>query len=262
MRHNQCSVESHGDHTIVCLGKCDIKCIISPECTDNIKFLIVKSSPLMENKNIIPILVLESYEKYDLIKKNDMITYNKEIFIKNNINVFIGLGKFHETHKIQFKSDAQPKPALYRRVPQIVRERFIVKLKEFMEKGIVTNFDEPTDWLNNIVIIEKPNKSLRICLDPQQFNKNIVEKNFLIPTFDEITPKLLNKSVYTVLDLKDRFWQVELIESCNNLCSFPSPIGKLKFNKLPIGIKTDPMVFQKYNIKYFGNIQGLKIYLL
>lgn len=117
-----------------------------------------------------------------------------------------------------------------------------------MEKGIVTNVDEPTDWLNNIVIIEKPDKSLRIYLDPQHLNKNIVEENFPIPTLDEITPKLLNKSVYTVLDFKDGFWQLELTESCNNLCSFSSPIGTLKFNKLPFGIKTAPMVFQKYNV--------------
>lgn len=113
-RHNQCSVESYEGHKKECLGKC----VISPECTDNIEFLIVKSSPLMENKNTILILGLESCEKYDLIKRIDMITSNKEIFIKNNIDVFTGLGKFPEPHKIQLKSDAQPKPAPYRRVPQ------------------------------------------------------------------------------------------------------------------------------------------------
>lgn len=41
--------------------------------------------------------------------------------------------------------------------------------------------EKPTDWLNNIVIIEKPDKSLRLCLDPQHLNKNIVE-NYPIPT--------------------------------------------------------------------------------
>lgn len=89
---------------------------------------------------------------------------------------------------------------------------------------------------------------------------SIQEDNFPIPTLDEITPKLLNKNIFTVLDLKDGFWQIELTESCSDFCSFPSPLGTLKFNKLPFGIKTAPMVFQKYNTKYLGDIPGLAIY--
>jgi len=189
-----------------------------------------------------------------------MISSEKESFIKNNFDVFTGLGKFPDLYEIQLKDNAEPQPAPYRKVPHAVVDRFIIKLKELIEKGIVSYVEKPTDWLNNIVIIEKPDKSLRLCLDPQHLNKNIVEENYPIPTLDEITPRLLKKNFYTVFDLKDGFWQIELTNSCNNLCSFPSPLGTLKFNKLPFGIKTVPMVFQKYNIKYFGDIQGLTIY--
>lgn len=260
LRVNKCNVESYGGHKIESLGKCQIKCMISPECIDNVEFLILKPSQLQKCKNIIPILGLESCVKYDLIKRVDMICSEKELFIKNNFDVFTGLGKFPELYEIQLKDNAEPQPAPYRRVPYTVVDRFIIKLKELLEKGIVSYVEKPTDWLNNIVIIEKPDKSLRLCLDPQHLNKNIVEENYPIPTLDEITPRLLNKSFYTVLDLKDGFWQIELTNSCSNLCSFTSPLGTLKFNKLPFGIKTAPMVFQKYNIKYFGDIQGLTIY--
>lgn len=37
---------------------------------------------------------------------------------------------------------------------------------------------------------------------------NIIEDNFPIPTIDETIHKLLNKNIFTVLDLKDGFWQI------------------------------------------------------
>ena len=30
---------------------------------------------------------------------------------------------------------------------------------------------QPTDWVNNLVIMEKKNGSLRLCLDPRDLNK-------------------------------------------------------------------------------------------
>lgn len=48
--------------------------------------------------------------------------------------------------------------------------------------------NKPTDWTNHVVVIEKPNKSHRICLDPQHLNKNIKDEQFSIPTLSEVAP--------------------------------------------------------------------------
>lgn len=77
LRANKCNVESYGGLKIESLGKCQIKCMISPECIDNVEFLILKPSQPQKCKNIIPILGLESCVKYDLIKRVDMICSEK-----------------------------------------------------------------------------------------------------------------------------------------------------------------------------------------
>lgn len=51
------------------------------------------------------------------------------------------------------------------------------------------------------------------------------------------------------MDLKDGFWQVKLTEQSSKLCAFPTPLGTLKFNRLPFGLKTAPNVFQQLNTK-------------
>lgn len=50
------------------------------------------------------------------------------------------------------------------------------------------------------MIIEKPNKTLRLCLDQQELNKSIEREFFEIPSFEEITRKLSGKQYFSVLD--------------------------------------------------------------
>ena len=38
---------------------------------------------------------------------------------------------------------------------------------------MIRKVDEPMDWVNSMVIVENPNKKLRICLDPRNLNTAI-----------------------------------------------------------------------------------------
>ena len=42
--------------------------------------------------------------------------------------------------------------------------------------------DEPTDWVNSMVIVVKRNKRLRICLDPRNLSTAIKREHFQLPT--------------------------------------------------------------------------------
>lgn len=112
-------------------------------------------------------------------------------------------------------------------------------------RGIISKIEEPkTGWVSKLVIVGKPDGSLRVCLDPRNLNLAIQRpKNILIPTLEEISEKLCNKKYFTVLDLKEGFWQVVLDEESSNLCTFSSPFGLWKFNRLPFGLNMAPEYF-------------------
>lgn len=129
-----------------------------------------------------------------------------------------------------------------------------------MDNKIIEPVDYPTDWVNNIVVVEKPDKSLRICLDPVQLNECIKLNPFPIPSRDEIELLLKGKSYFTVLDMKDGFHQIELDYDSSLLTIFITPFGKYKYNKLPFGLRVSPESFQKYNVEIFGDIPNVGIY--
>lgn len=73
--------------------------------------------------------------------------------------------------------------------------------------------NEPVNWMSNIVVVEKPNTKLWICLYSYNLNKSLKMVKYPTPTLKEIIPNLKGKKWYTIIDLSDGFWQVGLNSS-------------------------------------------------
>ena len=55
-----------------------------------------------------------------------------------------------------------------------------------VDLDIIDLIDKPTDWVNGLLIVEKPNEKLRICLDSRPLNYAIKREHFHLSTFEEI----------------------------------------------------------------------------
>uniref|UniRef100_A0A2A4J5K1 RNA-directed DNA polymerase n=1 Tax=Heliothis virescens TaxID=7102 RepID=A0A2A4J5K1_HELVI len=138
--------------------------------------------------------------------------------------------------------------------------RLAAKLESLVDQQIIEKVEQPDSFVSNLVIIEKVDKTLRICLDPKELNKVLIRNYHLIPTLEEILAKLNNKSIFSVLDLSDGFYNIKLTEQSKKLCTFSSPFGCYRFLRLPFGLSIAPEIFQKYSENTFGDIPGVVIY--
>ena len=64
------------------------------------------------------------------------------------------------------------------------------------------------DWVTSLVIVEKPNDQIRLCLDPSDLNKVIEGHHHPMPTVDEILSKLGGAKVFSKLDASSGHWQI------------------------------------------------------
>lgn len=71
---------------------------------------------------------------------------------------------------------------------------------------------EPTDWVSSVVVVRKPTGKIRVCIDPTNLNKAIKRHHYPSPTIEDVLPKLNKAKIFSLLDAKDGFWQVELDE--------------------------------------------------
>ena len=65
-----------------------------------------------------------------------------------------------------------------------------------MQEGIIVPVVEPIDWVNSLVVREKPNGSLRICLDPKDLNKAIKREHYPVPAVDMVTNRLQGATIF------------------------------------------------------------------
>lgn len=125
--------------------------------------------------------------------------------------------------------------------------------------GIIVKRDEPTAWVNSMLVVEKKDGSIRLCIDPRELNRAIMREHYQVPTFDDVLPRLAGKTVFSIIDMKDGFWHVELDEDSSKLVTFNTPFGRYSFTRLPFGISSAPEVFQKRAQQAFGDIEGVNI---
>ena len=81
------------------------------------------------------------------------------------------------------------------------------------QSDIFTKVTEPTDWVNALVLVEKPRTGkLRVCLDPRDLNKAIKRPHYPLPTLDGITHKLAGAHYFSVMDARSGYWAIKLTE--------------------------------------------------
>lgn len=92
------------------------------------------------------------------------------------------------------------------------------------------------------------------------FEKAIIKEMYIIPTLEELVPKLSHKTYYTVFDIKNGFYHIQLDDESSKYCSFNTIYGTYRLLRAPFGLKNIPAFFQKLVYKYFGDIPGVTIY--
>ena len=131
------------------------------------------------------------------------------------------------------------------------------KLYKLVGEEIITPVTEPTKWVSSLVLVNKPNK-LRICIDPQDLNKALQGAHYPLPTIEEVATRLRKARVFSVLDAKNGFWQVQLDKESSYLRIFNTPFGRYRWLCLPFGIKTAPEEYQRRIHESLQNLSGIE----
>ncbi|KAK7113619.1 hypothetical protein V1264_012874 [Littorina saxatilis] len=125
------------------------------------------------------------------------------------------------------------------------------------EQGIITTVTTPTDWVNSLVVVEKTNGKLRICLDPRDLNAAIRQPHYPMPTLEDTLSTMAGAKYFTKLDAKCGYWQLKLAEESSYLTTFNTPFGRYRFTRLPFGVISAQDDFQRKMDEIFEGISGV-----
>ena len=113
--------------------------------------------------------------------------------------VFTGLGKLKTFQlKLHVDESVTPSAQAMRRIPFSRKQKFVDKLEELEALDVVEKVNGPTSWISPLVVVEKPNGDVHICLDMRQANRAILREKHPVPTMEETARNVRGKSILQV----------------------------------------------------------------
>ena len=145
--------------------------------TDTAKFYVVQGS------HIDSLLGLETALKLGVIKiinnVNDKfpgLTSTLQNIIGEYQSRFEGIGKLNDT-TVHLTIDAAVKPVAckHRRIPFHLRDK-VSEISRLVTAGVIEPINDPTGWVSPVVITNKPDGSIRLCVDMTEPNKALLKE--------------------------------------------------------------------------------------
>lgn len=98
--------------------------------------------------------------------------------------------------------------------------------------GVIVLKNEPTAWVNSIVIVLNSNGKLHICIDLKDYHleKTICRLHYPLKTVEDAIQRITEVKVFYKLDATSSFWQIGLTVEGSKLFTFNTSYGRYMFN--------------------------------
>ena len=102
---------------------------------------------------------------------------------------------------------------------------------------------------------QKKDEGLRFCINPCKLNNRTIKDGYSLPRIEDTLDCLHGAVWFSTLDLKSRYWQVELEEEAKPLTAFTmGPLGFWECECMPFGLTNAPATFQRLMESCLGEL--------
>ena len=137
--------------------------------------------------------------------------------------------------KLYIDDNVAPIAERRRPTPFHLREKQIRELNKMEAEGLIEEHHGPAPWISNTVLTPKPDGGTRVTVDMRNVNKAIQSTNIPIPRVEEIKSELAGCKVFSKLDFKSAFHQLEIEEASRYLTVFHGNDRLMRYRVLTMG---------------------------
>ena len=133
-------------------------------------------------------------------------------------------------------------------------------MKRLTDIGVFnTKYD--SEWAAPTFIQPKKTGDVRILTDFRKLNDMLRRMPYPLPKISELLRKLRGFQWATAIDLSMGYYHIPLTTNAQKLCTTILPWGKYQYQRLPMGIKCSPDIFQRVMNELLGDIPNIQVYL-
>jgi hypothetical protein len=75
-------------------------------------------------------------------------------------------------------------------------------------------------WASPVVLVGKPDRSTRFCIDYRKLNGMTVKDSYPLPRIDKALDDITGQKYFSTLDLASGYWQVPMDEASREKTAF------------------------------------------
>ena len=158
--------------------------------------------------------------------------------------------------KLSINPEIKPVANKHRRIPFHIREKVDTELQRLTAAGVIEPVTEPTGWVSPVVITNKSDGDIRLCVDMTEPNKASERVRHVIPTIDDIRYQVNEVKIFSKIDLKNGYHQLELDEGSRNITTFSTHQGVERVCRLNFGTSSAAEIFHNEISTHTVNIKG------
>lgn len=139
--------------------------------------------------------------------------------------------------------------------------------KQIIEKFIETNLAEgvlcqglPDSWLAPVIAIQQKNGD-RVVSDFRKLNEKTVGIPTHLGTVKELLVMLHGATIFSVLDLRKAFYQLEIHPDSIHKLGLNTHIGVFNYTRVPFGLKNSPYLLTTFLREILGFIPNIFVYM-
>ena len=149
-----------GEHQVVPLGTVLLDCTTDEGDTELLLFFVTDSAA-------VPLLGHKACDKLNLVKRvylcqQQRPSLTKDEMISEYKDVFTGVGQYEKEYNIELIANVQGVIQPPRKILYAIQPKVKEALDGLKVQNIIADVDRPTDWVSNLVIVEKKSGALRL----------------------------------------------------------------------------------------------------
>lgn len=144
-------------------------------------------------------------------------------------------------------------------IPLSIRDEAEKFIKDLENKKIIQKCF--ASFVSPAFFIKKANGELRLVIDYRDLNKCNIPQQFPIPKIHDQLTQLNGSTVFSQLDLKSGYYQIQMDENDIHKTAFIISNQTYCFNVMPFGLSSAPATFQRAMMDLLGHLKFVKIYL-
>jgi len=147
-------------------------------------------------------------------------------------------------HKLHIRTGSKPVKQPLRRFSEEKRRAIGDEIAKLLTTSFIMEVFYP-EWLANLVLVLKKNKTWRMCIDYTCLNKACPKDPFALPRIDQVIDSTAGCELLSFLDATAGYHQIKLAVEDQIKTAFITPFGAYCYITMPFGLKNGGATYQR-----------------